>query len=491
MKPFQYGLLVPVVFFVGCTVGPDYVKPSPSVPEKWHEAPSSKPAAASQYSEWWKSFNDPLLNDLISRAIASNLDYQSALARIRDARSQRTVALAAGLPALSVHSTASRRLNSFGASGGAGNTGTTPVGGGASFGVGNQIINIFQSGLDAQWEIDLFGGIRRSVEAADANIEAAVENSRAVLVSLLGEVAINYLQLRANQQLLAVTLENLRNQQDTLYLTQVRQQAGLASHLEIAQAQSQLATTQAQLPGYEEGCKLSIHVIAILLGQEPGKLAYLREKQAPIPASPNLAEADLPSELLLRRPDIRRAERQLASANAQIGVATAAQYPRFNLTALIGLQNTNITDFTPIGKSWSMASTLSMPLFNWGSIQANIDSKKAQHDEALLAYRSTVLTAFKEVEDALVSYTEQQNKRRSLQQAVTAGQLAVTLSKELYGKGLTSFLNVLTAERALFQSQRELVESDAGTSSQLVALYKALGGGWQTAGQQILSHGAE
>jgi len=483
----RYGLLIPVVLFIGCTVGPDYVKPSLPVPEKWHEAQVDKAAIAGQYNEWWKSFNDPVLNDLISRAIASNLDYQSALARIRDARSQRTVASAAGLPTLSVHSTASRRLNSLSSASG---TGASTVGGG-SFGVGNQIINIFQSGLDAQWEIDLFGGIRRSVEAADANIEVAVENSRAVMVSLLGEVAIDYLQLRANQQLLAVTHENLRNQEDTLYLTRVRQQAGLTSHLEIAQAETQLAATQAQLPGYEEGCKLSIHAIAILLGQEPDKLAFLLEKQAPIPASQNLAKADLPSELLLRRPDIRRAERQLAAANAQIGVATAAQYPRFNLTALIGLQNTKITDFTPIGKSWSMASTLSMPLFNWGSIQANIDSKKAQHDEALLAYRSTVLNAFKEVEDALVSYTEQQNKRRSLQQAVASSQLAVTLSKELYGKGLTGFLDVLAGERALFQSQRELVESDAAISSQLVALYKALGGGWQTAGQQIVTRFTE
>ncbi len=483
-----YGwLIVPALLLAGCTVGPDYVKPSPPVPEKWHEAHSGKPAIAGQYQEWWKSFNDPVLNTLINQAISANLDYQSALTRIRDARSQRTVAVAAGLPTLSVHSTASRRLNSISSSGG---TGASTVGGGA-FGVGDQIINIFQSGLDAQWEIDVFGGIRRSVEAADANIEVAVENSRALLVSLLGEVAFNYLQLRANQQLLAVTQENLRNQEDTLYLTQVRQQAGLTSHLEIAQAQTLLSATQAQLPGYEEGCKLAIHAIAVLLGQEPGKLAFLLENQAPIPASPNLAEADLPSELLLRRPDIRRAERQLAAANAQIGVATAAQYPRFNLTALIGLQNTRITDFTPVGKSWSMASTLSMPLFNWGSIQANIASKKAQHDEALLAYRSTVLTAFKEVEDALVSYTQQQNKRRSLQQAVTSSQLAVTLSKELYGKGLTSFLDVLVAERALFQAQRELVESDAAISSQLVALYKALGGGWQTDGQQIVTRFAE
>jgi len=483
MKPIvRFGLLVPGLFLLGCTVGPDYQKPSLPTPDKWHEAQSSKPVVARQYNEWWKSFNDPILNDLINRAIAANLDYQSALARILDARSQRVVAVAAGLPTLSTHSTASRRLNSISSVGGAGGSGASSVGSG-SFGVGDQIINIFQSGLDAQWEIDLFGGIRRSVEAADANIEVAVENSHAVLVSLLGEVAINYLQLRANQQLLAVTQENLRNQQDTLSLTQVRQQAGLASHLEIAQAQTQFSATQAQLPGYEEGTKLAVHAIAILLGQEPGKLAALLEPPKSIPTSLNIAEADLPSELLLRRPDIRRAERQLAAANAQVGVATAAQYPHFNLTALIGLQNAKITDFTPVGKSWSMASTLSMPLFNWGSIQANIDSKQAQHDEAMLAYRSSVLTAFKEVEDALVSYSQQQNKNKSLQQSVTASQLAVTLSKERYGKGLTSFLDVLIAERTLFQAQRELVESDAGISTQLVALYKALGGGWQTVGQ--------
>ncbi|MDP3904363.1 MAG: efflux transporter outer membrane subunit, partial [Methylococcaceae bacterium] len=343
MKPVvRFGLLVPGFFIIGCTVGPDYQKPSLPTPDKWHEAQSSKPVVARQYNEWWKSFNDPILNDLINRAIVANLDYQSALARIRDARSQRVVAVAAGLPTLSTHSTASRRLNSISSTGGAGGSGASSVGGGA-FGVGDQIINIFQSGLDAQWEIDLFGGIRRSVEAADANIEVAVENSHAVLVSLLGEVAINYLQLRANQQLLAVTQENLRNQQDTLSLTQVRQQAGLASHLEIAQAQTQFSATQAQLPGYEEGTKLAVHAIAILLGQEPGKLAALLEPPKSIPTSLNIAEADLPSELLLRRPDIRRAERQLAAANAQVGVATAAQYHHFNLTALIGLQNSKIT----------------------------------------------------------------------------------------------------------------------------------------------------
>jgi NodT family efflux transporter outer membrane factor (OMF) lipoprotein len=271
----------------------------------------------------------------------------------------------------------------------------------------------------------------------------------------------------------------LHAQEDIVAMTQARQQTGLASTLEVAQAQSQAAATQAQLPVYATRVKQAIHALSVLLGREPGALAALLQRDGPIPGASAAAVTDLPSELLRRRPDIRRAERQLAASNAQIGVATAELYPKVNLAAFLGLQNSSIAAFTPIGKSWSMAASLSMPIFNWGKLQANIDSKKAQHDQALFAYQATVLEAFKEVEDALVAYAQERQRRSALAAAVDADTLAVELAKERYRKGLTAFLDVLITQRALFLSQSDLAVSDAQVSSNLVALYKALGGGWQ------------
>lgn len=457
-----------------CTVGPDYVRPTVKTPSQWSESRHS-PEPAREVNAWWKNFGDPVLNGLIDEAVVTNLDLKQTVERIRIARTQRTIAIAAGLPTLTGHGTASRRLNSFTSP--TGTTGTPGAGG--AFGIGSDLINIFQSGFDAQWELDLFGGIRRTVEATEATIEAEIENRRAVMVSLLGEVAGQYITLRANQQLLAVVRDNLASQQDTLHLTEERLRAGLTSNLEVAQAESQVAATESQIPVHENEVKLAIHALSVLLGRTPGELSARLQAPAPIPVAANPAEADLPSELLRRRPDIRSAERQLAAANADIGAAVAAQYPRINLAAFVGLQNTDITDFTMLGKSWSMASTLAFPIFNWGSIKANIQSKKARHEELLLAYQAAVLNAFKEVEDALASYEQERLRRQQLKKTEAAEQLTLDLSKERYLKGLTSFLDVLIAQRTLFATQRDLVESLARLSSHTVALYKALGGGWQ------------
>jgi len=223
-----------------------------------------------------------------------------------------------------------------------------------------------------------------------------------------------------------------------------------------------------------------MHALSVLLGREPGALTLRLDNPGTIPAVSTVAIPDLPSELLLRRPDIRHAERQVAVANANVGVATAELYPRVNLAAFLGLQNMRITDFTPIGKSWSTASTLTLPIFNWGRINANIKGKKAQFDLAFLTYQSTVLTAFKEVEDVLIAYSKEQQRHKSLTQAVAASQLAVQMADERYHRGLTTFLDVLQTQQTLYQSQRNLVDSEAQLSTDLVALYKALGGGWQT-----------
>jgi NodT family efflux transporter outer membrane factor (OMF) lipoprotein len=453
-----------------CIVGPDYQKPDIATPKQWSSATATA-AQAKTLDKWWQNFNDPILNQLVVDAINANLDLKQTLDRIKEARSQRVETIASGLPSFSSKSNVNRRLNS------AASTSSTSQAGG--FGVSNQIIDLLQLGIDAQWEVDFFGGVQRAIEVADATIDSEIEHRRDVLVTLLGEVARNYIELRGNQQLIVITEANLRSQQDTLNLLKVRQQAGLADMMEVAQAEGQLATLQAQLPAYETAVQQAIHALSLLLAKEPNALATRLEAVAAIPLVKTQVLPDLPSALLQRRPDIRYAERQLAAANAQIGIATSELYPKFNLAEFLGVQNTRITDFTPIGKSWSIGATLTAPLFNWGKLNANIKSKEAQYQQSLLGYQNTVLTAFKEVEDALVAYSKEQQKHQSLQQAVNANQQAVQLANERYEKGLTGFINVLESQQALYQTQSALVSSSAKTSADLVLLYKVLGGGWQ------------
>lgn len=473
MKLRPAGVFISLLMTACAAVGPDYQRPEIPAPKQWSTTAGGQKSAQAQTDHWWQSFNDPLLNRLIIDAVAANPDYKKALARIKDARAQRVAIFASALPSLAAKSNISRRLNNSSATSQSG-------GAGGGFGVGNQLITIFQSGFDAQWELDFFGGVRRAAEAADATLDSEIENSRDVLVTLQAEVARNYLELRANQQLLAVTRENILAQQETLNLTEIRQQSGLADSLAVAQAQAQLAATQAELPAYESLIRQAIHALGVLLGREPQALAAILEPEGTIPQVTAAVIAQLPSELLKRRPDIRRAERLLAAASANIGVATSELYPKLNLSAFLGLQNLRITDATPIGKSWSTAASLSMPILNWGNLKANIKSKEALTEEALWTYQSTVLTAFKEVEDALIAYAKEQQRREALVQAVAANRLAVQLAHERYQKGLTAFIDVLDSRQALYQSQSRLIDSETAISSQLIALYKALGGGWQT-----------
>ena len=453
----------------GCVVGPDYQEPKVDTPKQW-SAPSSE-TTGKLLATWWKQFNDPILNELINDAVQSNLDLKQATERIKAAREQRIMAVASALPSIGTKNNINRRLNS------AATTSSTQQAGG--FGFGNQTIDILQLGLDAQWEIDFFGGAQRAIEAADATINSEIEQRRDVLVSLLGEIARLYIELRGNQQLIAITEANIKDQQDTLHLLQVRYQAGLADQSEIAQAEAELASIQAQIPNYQALIQQAVHGLSVLLAKQPNDLTAKLTPVKNIPTVKQKVLPDLPSELLKRRPDIRYAERQLAVANAQIGIATTELYPKFNLSAFLGLQNTKITDMTLLGRSWSAGTTLAMPIFNWGKINANIRTKEAGYQQQLLNYQKTVLTAFKEVEDALVAYDKEQQKQHSLEQAVTANQQAVKLATERYEKGLNNFLSVLTSQQMLHQAQTNLINSQAKQSANIVMLYKVLGGGWQ------------
>lgn len=462
----------------GCTVGPDYKNPDLPTPRTWNEAQQSGiDATGTDLARWWTSFNDPLLDSLVERAVRSNLDLRLAEARIREARANRAVVAAGAWPTINTSGSYTRVRSSENA------FAISPQGGvGGGTGGGSSLDqNFYKTGFDASWEIDVFGGVRRSVEAADATIDAAVEDRRDVLVSLLGDVAKNYIDVRGFQRQLAVSRANLKAQQETLELTRVRFQAGLASDLEVAQQEAQVNTTASLIPLLESSLKQAAYSLDLLLGLEPGVLAGELSQDVPIPSLPSKVLVGLPSELLRRRPDIRRAERQLAAATAQVGSAMADLFPKFSLTGVVGLTSISASDWLSRGsRFWNVGPTISWPIFDAGKIRANIEVRNAQQEQALTQYEKSVLSAFQEVETALVNYANQQETYRSLTDAVAANRRAVTMANELYIRGLNDFLNVLDTQRTLYITETALTQSQATMASNLVALYKALGGGWET-----------
>jgi NodT family efflux transporter outer membrane factor (OMF) lipoprotein len=341
-------------------------------------------------------------------------------------------------------------------------------------------VDLFQVGFDSSWEIDLFGGVRRSVEAANAQIQATEEDRRDILVILLSEVARNYVEVRGNQLRLAIARRNIDSQQQTVDLTQARFEAGLGSELEVAQAKAQLAATESLVPALETAARLAIHRIGVLLGQQPGSLLDELSIEAPIPLVPPEVPVGLPSDLLRRRPDIRLAERNLAAATALVGVATADLFPRFFLTGSLGQQTISFSDIAlPESRFWSIGPTIRWPVFDAGRIRANIRVQDARQEQALVRYEQAVLLSLEEVENALVAYSKELARRRSLVESVDSNRRAVDISNELYSKGLVDFLNVLINQRSLYLAEETLAISDERVSTNLVALFKALGGGWE------------
>jgi multidrug efflux system outer membrane protein len=458
-----------------CSVGPDYKEPSLVVPGGWNEARQkgvdTRPA---EMSRWWTALNDPLLDSLVERAVQSNLDLRIAEARIREARASRAVVASGAWPTVDASGSYTRSRTSESAL----NITSQGSPGGAS-GIKLER-NLFTAGFDANWEIDVFGGVRRSVEAADATIEATEYNQRDVLVTLLGDVARNYIDLRGAQRRLAVARDNLKTQQDSLDLTRVRFDAGLASDLDVARAEAQLNTTASQIPTLESLLKQAAYSLDLLLGLSPGALWRELEKEMAVPQLPTEVLVGLPSDLLRRRPDIRVAERRLAAATAQVGSAIADLFPKFFLIGDFGLQSISASDwFSGRSRFWSIGPTISWPVFDAGRIRANIDIRNAQQEQALSEYEKTVLTALGDVEKSLVNYAQEQVRYRSLTDAVAANRRAVAMAQELYIRGLNDYLNVLDTQRALYVTESEMAQSEATMASNLIALYKALGGGWQ------------
>jgi len=455
-------LLLPLI---GCTVGPNYKRPQVSVPQQWTVAPARGTTTNPPETDaWWLSFKDPELDSLIARAVDRNLDLKLALERVQEARAARGVVRSAYFPSIDANVSATReRVQIY-----------SPAGLPSPFET-----NAFQGYLSASWELDVFGGIRRAVEAATADVAAAEDNRRDVLVILLGDVGRAYAQLRGFQRQLEIANKNIATQEDTLELTATRAKAGLATELDVSRAAAQVESTKAVVPTLLSGIDVSIHRLSVLLGEEPDALRDELEKATPIPAAGPDVEVGLPSDLLKRRPDIARAEAQLAAATARIGVAKADLFPRFFLTGTAGRQATQLHDLTlGLGNFYSIGPGISLPLFTGGRIRSNIEVETSRQQQALISYEAVILNALEEVENALVSYSEEQERRERLRRAVQQSRLAVDLASDQYRAGLVDFLSVLDAQREVYANEDQLVQSQTSVTTDLIALYRTLGGGW-------------
>jgi NodT family efflux transporter outer membrane factor (OMF) lipoprotein len=472
MKSNHLPIMALLAFLAGA-VGPNYHQPSVATPAHWGEplkgGETNSPASV---ADWWKNFHDPELDSLIARATKSNLDLKIAQARVREARAEYGIAVGNLLPTVDASGSYARQRESQ----------SQPL-----VGPGDRLPpgipfenNYYQSGFDASWEIDVFGGKRRAVESAKDQFAAAEFGERDALVTLLGEVARNYVEARGYQRQLEIANENIRAQEQSLALTQNRFTNGLANNLDVQQASTLLATTRAVVPTLETALQVSIHRLGVLLGRPPEALQTELSSVAPIPTAPPTVPVGLPSELMLRRPDVRLAERQLAAATANIGVAKADLFPKFYLTGVAGYQSVSASDWFDGGsRFWSAGPTVQWNIFDAGRIRANIKIQNARQEQALANYEQTALSAFEDVENALTAYAKEQVRRRSLEDAVKSSQESLRLANQLYANGLSDFINVLDAERSLYQAQDALVQSDRAVTVNLISLYKSLGGGWE------------
>jgi NodT family efflux transporter outer membrane factor (OMF) lipoprotein len=458
-----------LALLTGCAVGPDYQPPKANVSSQQWTSPltGGETNGPVDLATWWKIFSDTNLDSLIAIAVQSNLTFRIAEVHVREARADRDVVSGSFWPSVGTSGSYSRNRYGFN------NFPPLPPGTPLDY-------NLYNAGFDATWELDIFGGTRRTIEAANAEMGAAVFSQRDVLVSLLAEVARNYIGARGYQQRLAITLQNIQVQQEILNLTSNRFENGLSSDLDVQQATALLTATEAEVPSLKTGFDQSVHHLAVLLGQPPGALMDEMAAAKPIPLTPPAVPVGLPSDLLQRRPDVQRSERELAAATARIGAAKADLFPKFSLTGFAGLESISTANFLNYAsRYWSAGPTVQWEIFEAGSIRANVRVQNARQEQALDAYQQTVLVALEDAENALTAYAREQIRRESLSQSVQADEQALELSTQLYNNGLTDFLHVLDSERSLYAAQDALVQSDQTVSLDLVQLYKALGGGWQ------------
>ena len=474
-----------------CKVGPNFPPPHPPVPDEYagmksaaDDVPAPTPSTDSPpASFWWQEFHDPALDRLEERAAAGNLDLKAAFLRIVEAREQVQSARAQGLPSLNASASYSREqlglagiIKSQHINEGAADSSTTA-------GLISSLespVNLYQLGFDASWELDLFGKVRRSVEVADARSTGAVESRNDLLVSLEAEVAQDYFQLRAGQMLRTIVADQIAAQREVFELTQNRQQHGLAGEADVESARAQVSTLQSQLPAYEQSIATSRHALAVLTGLTPEAMDADFIDSDDLPALPAVIPVGVPSTLARRRPDIRQSEAALHAATAQIGVSVASLFPDISLTGTFGLRNLSpgyVFDWD--SKFYTFGPTISIPIFHGGALVSNVRLSRAQAAEAALNYRKTVLNALEEVEDGLTGLHQDAARTASLRDTVTADQRALDVDLDAYRHGLLTYITVLTVQIQMVQARQQLAQALLAQNTDLVKLYKALGGGWE------------
>lgn len=449
-------------FGIGCRPpASTYSAPVVAVPDTWKgTVPQTAVAADPHLAQWWKELRDPQLDRLVERAVAGNLDLRAAAAAVREARARRGVAVADRMPTVN-------------ASGQAGfQRGSDRRGSAANVG-------LFRAGFDAGWEVDVFGGIERSIDQSEALLEASEEQLRDVLVTLLAEVALNYVEVRQYQAQLQVAEENLSLQLETLGQAEARWEAGLITRLDVDLANYQVSETRARIPSLRIRLEQAKLRLAVLLGLNPGDLGAELEEPAPVPVGPTELALGVPADLLRRRPDLRRAERIIAAQSAAVGVAEAALRPSFFLSGTIGYET--ITKGNPLSLgnlAGAAIGSVLQTVFDSGRLRQQLEVRTAIQEQALIDYEARILDALEDVESALVAYVEEQVRRESLIQAAEAATRATELVRRNYAAGLIDFLAVLESQRALLSLRDQLAQSNGAVTSHVVRLYKAVGGGW-------------
>ncbi|MBB4305247.1 NodT family efflux transporter outer membrane factor (OMF) lipoprotein [Rhodobium orientis] len=446
----------------GCAVGPDYQTPFLSMPDGWsHAKGDTATPRPPELARWWRRLRDPLLNQIIEEAVAGNLDVAAAKARVREARAAYRQSFGAMLP---------------GVSGSGSATSNKSTGAGGSNG---EHYKLYQAGFDASWEIDLFGVNKRAVEAAQYGLDAAEEDLRATLLTLVGDVAANYVDARGYQARIALAQRTAGSQRETADLTRNKFEAGAATALDVANASGQQTDTEANIPALRAAFHQAVHRLGVLTGKPPAALADRMNKPKAIPRPSWPIPTGIPADVLIDRPDVRLAERQLAASTARIGQAEAERYPK---VSLIGNIDTSARKFGDLGKSssisWSFGPTVSVPIFNGGQLKAGVEIAEAQRDQYFLAYRSAVLTALEDVENALVALRQERIKHGRLASSVQSYRKSASLARSLYDTGSSSFLDVLDAERSLYSAEDALIASRVAITQDYISLHKALGGGW-------------
>ena len=451
------GVCIPLLglLLAGCAVGPDYMVPRLALPASWSSSGAETPARPVELAHWWERLGDKELNALVEEAVAGNLDVASAKAKIRTARATERQTNAALAPSADGSSSATRQKSQ-------GEVGTQ-----------------FKGGFDSSWELDLFGANARSSEAARYSSQASDENLHEVLLTLIGDVASNYVAARGYQARMALARQTAASQRETAGLTRKKFEAGSASAVDVSNAEGQAASTEANLPDLQTSYAEAVHRLAVLTGRAPADLDARMQKGGAIPRPRQAVPTGLPADLLANRPDIRQAERQYAQSTAQIGAAAAARYPSISLSGAIATTATSVGD---LGKastiSWSFGPSLSVPIFNAGKLAAAQEAAEATRDQYFVAYKAAVLSALEDVENAIVAFRQERIKNGRLAAATQSYRKASELAQSLYQSGSSSFLDVLDAERSLYSAEDSLLSSTVSIADNYITLNKALGGGW-------------